>query len=401
MILRDQILEQLSAKRDRFVAFEDSFRDEAAKYLNALDLLALMSSDKVIEKLALNATPGAIPTSEFDRAPNLRVDFPHKWSNHQEARAWACDVLLDHPTLAVDGSQIKPDEDYSIPVAAVQVAWFENHHARDGRYTKDARFELLTPDDLVVEFNGDRIVSEQQVNLRRFELEIELLCELFEKLSASSEAMRHLPAALFDSSLVISFADRLQEEMQRRHTAAMLKLLRCSEATGIPVIGYVDASLARDLVHMLARCFKLADAEKIHDAVLIDPRLDWGARTPMFICARGSADRRQEGILEKFEEHRRRIGFVYLQTSATAPPARLEIPLWVHERGLLDQVVDLALAEVIVGNGYPYAIQSADAASVINSRDREAFYAIFQRFAKDQEIELRISQKAASKARRR
>jgi hypothetical protein len=152
---------------------------------------------------------------------------------------------------------------------------------------------------------------------------------------------------------------------------------------------------------MTASLFKLNDAEKIHDAWLVDSRLTWGARTPMFVCARGGADRKQLSVLEKFEEYRRGVGFVYLKTSATAPPARLEIPLWVLERGLLGQVIDLVIAEVVVGNGYPYVIQSADAAAVINSRDRDAFYAIFQRFAREHEIGLRISQKTASKSRRR
>src|SRR5262249_53364931 len=155
----------------------------------------------------------------------------------------------------------------------------------------DARFEVLTPEDLTVEFNGDRVISEQQVNLRRFELEIETLCETMERLADAGGVSENLPVALFDSSLVISFADRLQEEMQERHARAMLKLLRCSEKAGIPVVGYVDGSRARDLVHMIARCFKLDDAEMIHDAGLIDSRLTWGSRTPMFVCARGSADR--------------------------------------------------------------------------------------------------------------
>jgi hypothetical protein len=401
MILREKILQQLNAKRDRFAAFEDSFQDEARKHLEALERLAQMSSGELTQRLSPIETPGATPTPEFDGAPKLCVDFPHRWNNHQEAREWACQALLGHPTFAVDGSQIKPDADFSVPVAAVQVAWFENHHTRDGRYTKDARFEVLTPEELVVEFNGDRVVSEQQVNLRRFELEIETLCGLMERLAAGRDAAAPLPLALFDSSLVISFADRLQEEMQRRHVEAMLKLLRCSEATGVPVIGYVDTSRARDLSHMLAHCFGLETAEKIHDAWLVGSRLEWGARTPLFICARGSADRRQQGILEKFEEHRRRIGFVYLKTSATAPPVRLEIPLWVYERGWLEQAIDLARAEVIVGNGYPYVIQSADAAAVISSRDREAFHVIFRRFAEEHGIELKVSQKAASKARRR
>src|SRR5499426_3331814 len=401
MIQRDKILQQLQSKRDQFVAFEDSFQDEAGRYLDALDRMSMLPGSELTRRLAPVKTPGALPTAEFDAAAGLRVEFPHKWGNHQEAREWAFDTLLDHPTFAVDGSQIKPDGDLGIPVAAVQVAWFENRHTVDGRYTKDARFEVLTPEDLTVEFNGDRVISEQQVNLRRFELEIEALCETMESLAATDGVRTRLPVALFDSSLVISFADRLQGEAQERHVRAMLELLRSSEKTGVPVVGYVDGSRARDLVNMVASLFKLNDAEKIHDAWLVASRLTWGARTPMFVCARGGADRKQQGILEKFEEYRRGVGFVYLKTSATAPPARLEIPLWVLERGLLDQVIDLVIAEVVVGNGYPYVIQSADAAAVINSRDRDAFYAIFQRFAREQEIGLRISQKAASKSRRR
>jgi hypothetical protein len=401
MIQRDKILQQLQSKRDQFVAFEDSFQDEAGKYQDALDRMAILPSSELTRRLATVKTPGALPTAEFDAAAGLSVEFPHKWKNHQEAREWAFDALLDHPTFAVDGSQIRPDDDFSIPVAAVQVAWFENRHTVDGRYIKDARFEVLTPEDLTVEFGDDHVISEQQVNLRRFELEIESLRATMEKLSASGGDAPKLAVAFFDSSLVISFADRLQGEAQERHVRAMLELLRSSEKTGVPVVGYIDGSRARDLVHMAASVFKLSDAEKIHDAWLVDSRLTWGARTPMFVCARGGADRKQQGVLEMFEEYRRGVGFVYLKTSATAPPARLEIPLWVLERGLLDQVIDLVIAEVVVGNGYPYVIQSADAAAVINSRDRDAFYAIFQRFAREQEIGLRISQKTASKSRRR
>ncbi len=401
MIQRDKILQQLQSKRDQFVAFEDSFQEEAVKYHDALDRMAMLPSSELTRKLATAPTPGALPTAEFDAAAGLRIDFPHKWKNHQEAREWAFDALLDHPTFAVDGSQIRPDDDFSIPVAAVQVAWYENRHTVDGRYVKDARFEVLTPEDLTVEFGDDRVISEQQVNLRRFELEIESLRATMEKLSAPGGDDAKLAVAFFDSSLVISFADRLQEEAQERHVRAMLELLRSSEKTGVPVVGYVDGSRSRDLVHMAASLFKLKDAERIHDAWLIDSRLTWGARTPMFVCARGGADRKQLSVLEKFEEYRRGVGFVYLKTSATAPPARLEIPLWVLERGLLGQVIDLVIAEVVVGNGYPYVIQSADAAAVINSRDRDAFYAIFQRFAREQEIGLRISQKTASKSRRR
>lgn len=400
MILRDKILSQLQAKRARFLAFDDDFQSEAMAYADALRRLAKMSPAELNERLVREATPGALPTTEFDAARDLCVSFPSQWSNHQEARAWACEVLLDHTTFATDGSQILPTNDFSIPVAAVQVAWFENVHTRDGRYTKDVAFEILAPDELLIEYQGEQQVSEQAVSLRRFALEVETLCRLMQQ-HAAQRSSSPLAVAFFDSSLVISFADRLQGEMRERYIQIVLQLLRCSEETSVPVVGYVDTSYARDLTNMLAHSFSLRESEKIHDAQLVNPLLSWGARTPLFICARGSADRKQEGVLESFAEYRRGIGFVYLKTNAAAPPARLDIPLWVYERGLLDEVINLVRAEVIVGNGYPYVIETADAAAVINTRDREAFYAIFQRFAADAGVDLRVSQKAASKARRR
>ena len=35
-------------------------------------------------------------------------------------------------TFAADGSQLLPGRELSLPVAAVQVAWFENPHTREG-----------------------------------------------------------------------------------------------------------------------------------------------------------------------------------------------------------------------------------------------------------------------------
>jgi NurA domain len=402
MIQRDKIFAQLHANRDRFSEFAGSYQDESRKYREAIDRLSAIPRDELNRRLAGEQTPGALPTSEFELAPNLCLDFEQRWTNHQEAREWACAVLLDHPTFAIDGSQIKHDPDYSIPIAAVQVAWFENHHTLDGRYTKDVNLEVLAPDDLIVQYDGETFISEQKVSLKRFELEVETICKLMEKLAKERAPDGPLPLAFFDSSLVISFADRLQGEMKEKHIEAMLRLLRCSKETGIPIVGYVDMSYARDLTNMLAQCFALKESQKICDANLVDSRLPhWGGRTPVFICARGSADRKQKGVLESFAEFQRGIGFVYLKTTRNLPPARLEIPLWVYQAGLLDEVIDLVRAEVVIGNGYPYVIQTADAAAVISARDRQMFYEIFQRFAREQGVVLQVSQKATCKNRRR
>ncbi|MBO0720225.1 MAG: DNA double-strand break repair nuclease NurA [Blastocatellia bacterium] len=401
MILNHKIVEQLRDKWPRFVAFDDTSRDDAKEYREAIGRLSDISAESLLSLLSDVETPGALPTPEFEKARDLRVIFPQTFGNHQEARSWALEVLLDHTTFAVDGSQIRPDPGLSIPIAAVQVAWFENRHQRAGSYAKDLAFEILTPDELVVDLNGERIFSEQTVSTRRFELEVETLCGLLRNFAAANDVSVKLPVALFDSSLVISFADRLQDEMRARHIDAMVKLLECSEQTRIPVVGYVDTSYARDLTNMLAHCFQLAEARRVHDAQIAGEKFEWGDRTPYFICARGGADRKYPGVLDSFGDYRRGIGFVYLKTTSLTPPSRLEIPLWVYQQGLLDEVMDIVRAEVIVGNGYPYVVETADAAAVITSREREAFYAVFQRFAEERGVKLRFSQKDRSKGRRR
>jgi hypothetical protein len=95
------------------------------------------------------------------------------------------------------------------------------------------------------------------------------------------------------------------------------------------------------------------------------------------------------------------VAFVYLQTASARPPARIEFPRWVLEAGLLDTVVDVVRAETVAGTGYPYAIETADAAAVIRAADRAQFYALFQAFVERAGLSFTFSHKVLSKSRRR
>ena len=53
---------------DQFVAFEDSFQDEAGRYLDALDRMSMLPGSELTSRLAPVNTPGALPTAEFDAA---------------------------------------------------------------------------------------------------------------------------------------------------------------------------------------------------------------------------------------------------------------------------------------------------------------------------------------------
>ena len=82
-------------------------------------------------------------------------------------------------------------------------------------------------------------------------------------------------------------------------------------------------------------------------------------------------------------------------------PARLDIPAWVYSAGPLETVIDTVRAECVVGNGYPYALETADAAAVITTLDRERFLRAMQDFAGRENIDFLVSRKPASKTRRR
>mgnify|MGYP001009384636 CR=1 FL=1 len=189
MILRERILEQLTTHKAKLLAFDDEFQHEAEAYADALAQLSRLSLAELETKLNAHESPGALPTPEFTAAPNLCLNFAPQFQHHADARAWASDILLGHTTVAADGSQILPNNELSIPIAAVQVAWFANAHTREGRYVKDLAFEVLPPEDLLIELRGERQYSEQAVSFRRFRLEVETLCTQMRALAADLPAL--------------------------------------------------------------------------------------------------------------------------------------------------------------------------------------------------------------------
>ncbi|MBD0336074.1 MAG: DNA double-strand break repair nuclease NurA [Cyanobacteria bacterium Co-bin13] len=315
------------------------------------------------------------------------VRFPCRWANREEGHDWVRQVLTGITTFAVDGSQIFPSKDLSLPIALIQIGWFENPHLPTGSYKKDIRLEILTPDDLKT--GPQEQLGDRRVNIRRFEMEIERLVEFMESCADSERCL-----VFFDGSLVVTFAETFDEESQAAYVQAMLRLLKASEQHRVPLVGYVDTSYAHDLTRLLHHTCALPETERIHDAQVINPYLDWGDRTPLYRCDRG-------GILEQYGELCDRIGFTYLKTTRDNYPVRLEIPLWLWEAGQLEAVLDWVRAEVVVGGGYPYAIETADQTAVLQTQDRQVFYRILQEWAEQESIKLRFSRKMVSKVRRR
>jgi hypothetical protein len=422
MLHKGKLQAALNVKRAQFSLYDGSFGEQLELYQNALETLYehYQSSAQLEKVLPSNksgtASAGARPSIEFDRwlvdAAHSEYHGPlfpfgHEFANHEQARQWA-ECIEGVTTVAVDGSQLLPWRDASIPVALIQVGFFINPHMSGHTYTKDVRMEVLAPEEIMEEAKSKASepdsypYSEMQVTLRRYLLEIETLCSQMERLA---EARReddpiYSPVVFFDGSLVVSFALTMPNPYRERYINSAVSLLKTSEELRVPLIGYIDTSYARDMITMLCHLDTaqqrplLRETKKIHDALLWRGHLCWGDRTPAMICAR-------DDILESYGAYRNSVAFCYLQTTAQRSPARLEFPRWMLDEGLLDPVLDIVRAEIIAGNGYPYAIETADAVSVITMQDRSEFYAHFQVFMERQGVKFTFSTKSLSKSRRR
>ncbi len=397
MFVQSRVVAALEQNADAFVSEEGRNSDEIEELRRLLVMLAGWSPAQLRAALEGMAAPGALPTEEHGRGGGPVVAFPARWENHEQARAWALKVLGGRPTFAVDGSQIASQRGAGMPAALAQVGWFENPHEAGAPYEKDLRVEVLPPEQTRYATEDEGYIdSELAVSLRRYQLETERMGEYL--LAHAGDPRR--PAAFFDGSLVASFAARLPADVRAAYLRATLAMLAASREARVPLIGYVDTSFARDLVEMTSRAGGARSPRVSDAAVLRRLMTGWGDRSPAYICARA------DGILSEYVDASgadwgRQVAFVYVQTAMDAAPARVEFPLWVLEDGRLDDVLDLVRAEAVVGNGYPYALETADALAVLSAEDRERFSQTFQEFARRHDLPVRLSRKAQSKRRRR
>ena len=414
MLYRQRLIEELGARREEFVAFGREWAEGVSDYAGRLARLGGRTAAEIRRDAAAGLeagaarAPGALPTGELDREKSFVVPFGRRWRTHEESRAWAVDVLLDRATFAADGSQLLPGRELSMPVAAVQVAWFENPHARGGEgYRKEWDFRLVTPRELA-EAAGGPATAADIVGLRRFELELEAVRAFLLRRRGWRERRERVPVAFFDGTLLLS-TTRLRAESLKlpgAYIKALVETVKLSRETQVPLVGYIDQSYARDLVRLLDVLAPGGGGQAtVFDSQLFGAETEaagplfsnWGDRTVFCHCVR-------EGLTEEFTDEAGDplVGFVYLQTTAPGgPPARLDIPSWIEAEGLLEEVIEAVRGECVVGNGYPYALETADEAAVITARDRESFLRTMQEFAEQNELAFRVSRKAVSKAHRR
>ncbi len=432
MFYLDQVAEALATKRSSFTRQESAFQSTLAAYRRVLSALPQRAATAAALQDLLLAQPGAHgaqPLPAYDtwaaRTPSagdLPIQpFGRAFAHHEAARSWAEAAITGMTTAAVDGSQIQPWQDAPVPVGLVQAGIFVNPHDAARPYRKVVEIEVLAPDELAPLTVGDDdgVTPEALVNLRRFELEARVLANWMREVAGTPQPGGPVPPggpmppagpmppggpvstetalAILDGSLIVSFALKMHPVLRAAYVLAVRDLLEASESSRVPLIAYIDSSRARDLIS-LARALapELPESRRLHDAHLWGASMAWGDCAVPWLSARGD-------VLEQYGAQRDAIAFTYLRATADRPPARVEMPAWVaRDSALFGRVMDILRAEIIVGNGYPYAIETADALAVISVADRERFAQLFAHFAAESGWQVTMpTRKAVSKLQRR
>jgi hypothetical protein len=396
MLSRRKTYAALNAKEPNLRAGVLAARGDAGRAEAALAGLQKLGVAEVRATLQ-QPWPGARPTDEHDCHPNQCDPFGRSFSDHEQARRWALEILEGQPTFAADGSQIEPLSELYLPVAAAQVAWYLNYHQSGREPEKDLAIEVRVGQDLRTEAGG------VPVDVLRFQMEVRRLTEFI----LSCRDRRDLdgqpvPVCFYDGPLVVSFASPSAAGRRAVYVEAICALIEASERARVPLIGYVADSAASDFLAMLRALGLMSGESRLSDAALMaGTATEWGDRSVAYVCAR------DDEVLNRYTRRdgsplSDQIGFCYLRTTAANRPSRLEFPLWLlddHEQ--FERVLDIVRAECIIGLGYPYCLETADQTAVLTGRDRQDFLDLVSQFAESHGLDLRPTTKSRSKRRRR
>ena len=402
MLYRELLTSELHNQREDFRRYALEQSTDLEFYFDALKKLEKENFSALEKNLFAHENAGAIPANEIELYKSFTFSFTESWNNHEQARKWANEILQNRTTFAADGSQIYAEKDTSLPVGAIQIGWFENPHSTEKSYEKNVSFRILSPKELLEDLD-EPMNPETRVGEERFYGEVNKVKDFLNKHRGWQERGERMPLAFFDNTLLVSFS-LPQTALQEGFLRAVLNLINLSRDTKVPLVGYVDRSFSRDLIHLLdAFSGKTNDDKKtLYDATVLHAEIkmnapilkNWGDRTCFCFS-------RRKGLNMFYTETESLVGFVYLQTTADSTPARLDIPAWIYEENLLPEVLDTVRAECVIGLGYPYALETADQTAVITIRDREIFLGALQEFASREKLNFNVSRKNASKGRRR
>jgi hypothetical protein len=327
-----------------------------------VNLLPKIGSGEIVS--TLGTASGAIPVESFRRY----IPLEHSFEDHSAMKQWAVEILSDRAIVAVDGSQIFSSADFNIPIGFVQAgAFWVSYGKKHSDFGQDILSDVLIGNSAIEKYEQSEPLHDMSISLVRLAKELELALKVVEK-----HQERGLSACLLlDGSLVLRFLRRADEEIKEAMCNEIVKLLRVCERKLIPVAGYVDYSLAKDITSTLEKLSGKDYDIKVSDVSIVGPFLEeggFGARTPVFRLKHSLLD----GYYEEFSDD---IYFFY-QKIHSGFPIRVEFPKWIYNANLVEDLAQVIAAQVVIGDGYPYVLLRAHETAILEGADRDRFFEV-------------------------
>lgn len=372
---------ELSKRKEEIIGIEQIESSIMEKYLEKL---------KVIDALDIKANDKLSPYSGarvLEEGLFIRR-FTKRFMDRNQATDWALEILKGRTVASVDGSQVYASRRYSVPIGLAQAGLVINRHTGINGYSVAYQLSLIPPKEFD-EHGGASAYSTVPVSLKRHQLECKSIIDF----------MHSEPGNLifFDGSIVMSFINQYDEKVRAKYATSIIELMKASEETRTPIAAYTDMSLNKDLVTMMRQYFRLHPTSHLYDARLLKDALQWGDRTRAFLSDRDDRDvKNHKSVLDLYGPYRDSVAFFYIQSSGELP-SKVEVPKWVFEAGMIDDIANVVRAQCIVRPGYPDIIHRSHEFTAINQAETEQFNRMLDSFAATNHIKIYKSAKELNK----
>lgn len=404
----ETVLEDLRTRAGDIREFVDADAVAVETYRDALrDAFQAYEREPLRVELGPERYPGALPSGEWDSqdAPTIPFAEAAAWDNHEAVNEYAKGVLDGVTTVGVDGSELGPIDEFTVPLGLVQVAWYANHHHEDGAYDEGLRTRILGPTVVTTpsdDATGVRYTDGRVPGHERYRDEGETVVECVERFADREPP----PVVIYDGPLVPTFANTYSPDVRDEHyRKTMARVLAASEHHRVPIVGYSAGGSRTNVAKMLRRTYRerLGDEPFVADSRILNGfTSNWGDRSQVFV-------HRQDGTVDALETTYRGepydfatdVLFGYLDIPVGTAMDYLEFPGWIRRAGLVEHVFDVVRAETAVGRGFPEVIQQADTNAVLDIEAKRRFLGLVQTVADALDLPIEWNAKTLSKERRR
>ncbi len=294
---------------------------------------------------------------------------------------------LPHCVLATDGSQIAPSRHESVYCYLINVGRVAITYGTGTYPLLDSVPEVYYQPEHLYRGKQWGMSTEDWIKWQRVIAEAQALADLATSLGEAEQALPTL--ALMDGSLIYWELENLPRPARQEILPPLWSAWHTLRSRRIPLVGYISAPRAIESVNFLrlpacphatpdcsVHCPDL-ELEKLpcgrvhplRDASLWGQLLEVGQFSPLW-------QSRAEILKEYPPEHTIYFGYFHLGNEI----ARLEMPAWTAcDPHLFPLALQIVLAQVAKGAGYPVALAEAHNLAVVSSGDRRQFFLILQR----------------------